>query len=78
MPRKSPKLVEVRARIAEARRIVDVQIGLVARLRASGKSTIEAEDLLNTYISGLAHLEAYGQKLREEASAKKGETKKAR
>ena len=78
MPRKSPKLVEVRARIAEARRIVDIQVGLVARLRALGKPTIEAEDLLNTYISGLAHLKAYGQKLREEATAKKGETKKKR
>jgi hypothetical protein len=54
MPRKSPKLAELRARIADARRMVDIQIGLVARLRAMGKPTLEAEDLLNTYISGLA------------------------
>ena len=47
MPRKSPKLVEVRARVAEARRIVDVQSGLVERLRAMAEPTLEAQDALN-------------------------------
>jgi hypothetical protein len=78
MPRKSPKLVEVRARVAEARRIVDVQSGMVERLRAMGEPTLEAQDALNTYTSGLKHLEAYELKLREDAKAKKGETKKRR
>jgi predicted RNA-binding Zn-ribbon protein involved in translation (DUF1610 family) len=44
MPRKRPKLIEVRARVAEARRIVDIQYGLVERLRAMGKPTLEAEE----------------------------------
>ncbi len=43
-----------------------------------GKTTLEAEDTLNTYISGLRRLEAYERKLREDAAAKKGETKKKR
>jgi DNA-directed RNA polymerase subunit RPC12/RpoP len=77
MPRKTPKLMEVRARIAEARRIVDVQIGLVARLRAMGKPTLEAEDLLNTYTSGLAHLQAYARTLREEANAKRARQRRS-
>ena len=72
------KLVEVRTRVAEARHIVDVQLGLVERFRATGEPTLEAEDALNTYASGLKHLEAYELKLREDAKAKKGETKKKR
>jgi hypothetical protein len=78
MPRKPPKLLEVKVQVAEARRIVDIQHGLVERLRAMGKPTVEAEYTLNTYTSSLKHLEAYELKLREEAKAKKGETKKKR
>ena len=78
MPRKSPKLAEVRARVAAARRIVDVQLVLVERLQATGERTLKAQGALNTYASGLKHLEAYELKLREDAKAKKGETKKKR
>ena len=78
MPRKPPKRMEVKARVAEAQRIVEGQHGLVERLRAMGKPTLEARETLNTYASGLKHLEAYELKLREEAKTKKGETKKKR
>jgi hypothetical protein len=78
MPRKLPKLVELTERVGDAQRIVDIQHGLVARLRAMGKPTLEAEDTLNTYMSWLRRLEAYERELREDAAAKKGETKKKR
>jgi hypothetical protein len=43
-----------------------------------GKSTLEADETLNTYTSSLRHLEAYESKLREDAAAKRAETKKKR
>ena len=35
-----------------------------------GKSTLEAQETLNTYTSGLRHLEAYESKLREDAAGR--------
>ena len=64
--------------LATLPRIVEVQSGLLEQLRAMGEPTLEAQDALNTYTSGLKHLEAYELKLREDAKAKKGETKKKR
>jgi hypothetical protein len=78
MPKKTPKHVLARARLAEARLILATQDALVRRLRSLGEPTLEAEEALQSYTSALRHLEAHELKLREEADAKKGETKKKR
>jgi hypothetical protein len=78
MPRKRPpklKSVLLADRIAEARRIIDAQQILLENLRVAGAPTHEAEGVLRTYASSLMHLLAYECKLKEEAEAKKGETK---
>jgi hypothetical protein len=46
------------------------------RLEAAGHPTSDAEQMLQTYLSMLEHLEAHEQKLREERRAKKTETRK--
>jgi hypothetical protein len=61
-----------------ARRIVANQHGLIARLKASGHSTVDAEGTLRMYISACKHLEDHEQKVRTEGKAKKRETKKPR
>ena len=76
MPRKKPKLSVLAERIATARRIIEAQQALLERLRVSGEPTYQAEAALRTYVSSLAHLLAHADKMREEALAKKGETKK--
>ena len=79
MPRKrplKPKLVLLADRIAEARRIIDAQQTLLEKLRVVGAPTHEAEGALQTYVSSLMHLLAHADKLRDEALAKKAETKK--
>jgi hypothetical protein len=76
MPRRNPKLIVASMRTAEARRAVDNQRGLIARLKVAGHPTSEAEQTLQTYLSILEHLEAHEQKLREERRAKKTSTKK--
>ena len=78
MPRKWPsktKLGLLADRIAEARRIINAQQTLLEKLRAAGAPTREAEGALRNYASSLMHLLAYERKLKEEAEAKKGETK---
>jgi hypothetical protein len=77
MPRKraKTKLALLSDQIAEARRIIDRQQTLLETLRVAGAPTHEAEGALRTYASSLMHLLAYEQKLKEEALAKKGETK---
>jgi hypothetical protein len=74
MPRKISKLRIVTLQLADARRIVAERQDLVAKLRAFGQPTIEAEATLRTYLSALTHLEAHESKLGAEAAAKKGET----
>ena len=76
MPRKSPKLKILGTRIADARRIIDAQQALLEKLRMNGEPTREAEGALRTYVSALMHLLAHEKKLKLEAQAKKGETKK--
>jgi hypothetical protein len=76
MPRKWPpktKLGLLADRIEEARRIIDAQQTLLEKLRVAGAPTREAEGALRTYASSLMHLLAHERK--EEAEAKKGETK---
>ena len=75
MPRKISKLRIVTLQLADARRIVAEQQALVTKLQAFGQPTIEAEAILRTYLSSLTHLETHESKLREEAAAKKGETR---
>jgi hypothetical protein len=72
---KKTKLALLSDQIAEARRIIEAQEALLETLRIAGAPTHEAEGALRTYASSLMHLLAYEQKLKEEALAKKGETK---
>jgi hypothetical protein len=78
MPRKKKptKLDVLRFRIADARSIIDAQQVLLETLRNYGEPTREAEAALRTYASALMHLLAHEERLRLEARAKKGETKK--
>jgi hypothetical protein len=77
MPKNKPKLAVLADRIATVRRIIDVQLTLLEKLRMDGEPSEEAEAALRTYTSSLAHLIAHADQLREEARAKKGETKKS-
>lgn len=78
MPRKQPKLILAAYRAAEARRIVANQHGLIAMLKSRGEPTIEAEGMLEVYLSSLKLLEDHQYKIRQDRKIKKGETKKAR
>lgn len=78
IPSKRPKLVVLAKRIAEVRRIVDQQQALLERLRISGQPTTDAEGVLRTYASSLTHLLDHARRMREDAQAKKGETKRSR
>ncbi len=78
MPRKQPKLILAAHRAAEARRIVARQRGLIAMLEAKGESSLDAEGMLELYLSSLKLLEDQEWKIRKERKAKKGETKKTK
>jgi hypothetical protein len=60
-------------RVAKAKRIVADQRVLIARLRAAGQPTLDAESSLQIYLSALKLLEAPEQRIREENKTKKGE-----
>ena len=74
--KKQPNLAMLADRIAEARRIIEVQQAQLVKLQASSQSTNEAEGALRIYVSSLLHLLAHAEKLQEEAKALKGETKR--
>jgi hypothetical protein len=78
MPRKKKptKLDVLRFRIADVRRIIDAQQAALEKRRRNGKPTDEAEAALRTYASALMQLLGHEERLRLEAQAKKGETKK--
>jgi hypothetical protein len=76
MPRKQPKLILAAHRAAEARRIVANQRGLIAMFKTKGESTLDAEGMLEVYLSSLKLLEDHEWKIRQEREAKKRETKK--
>jgi hypothetical protein len=76
MPRKHAKLALAAYRVAEARRIVASQRDLIAKLQALGRPTLDAERLLQSYLSALENLEGHERKVREDREAKKRETKK--
>ena len=76
MPKKQPKLILAAYRAAEARRFVANQRGLIAMLKSKGEPTVEAEGMLEVYLSSLKLLEDREYKIRQESKIKKGETKK--
>lgn len=76
MPRRSPQLILAIERATEARRIVARQQQLVEGLKASGKPTLEAEEILQLYVSALNALEDHERRLKEERKAKNRQSKK--
>ncbi len=78
MSKGDTKLVVAEGRTAEARQIVARQSELIAKLKASGQPTLDAERTLLTYISALKHLEAHAAIIRADVSARKHETRKGR
>ena len=57
-------LRRVEEHVAEARRIVQRQKGLIVRLRAAGVSTLDAQRVLWLLESNLRRLEEHGDRLR--------------
>ena len=65
MPKKQrPDLIQLEARIAIVRRVVANQQARIAALLAAGDSAIDAERILQMYLSSLRHLEDHGRKSR--------------
>ncbi len=78
MSKGDTKLIVAESRTAEARQIVTRQSELIAKLKASGQPSLDAEQTLLTYISAPKHLEAHEAIVRADANARKHETKKGR
>ena len=76
MPRKKPGSILAAQRTAKARQIVAAQHALIAKLKTSGKSTLDAERSLSTYVSSLKHLEDREREIKQSNKVKTGETKK--
>jgi hypothetical protein len=57
-------LRRVEEHVAEARRMVHQQKGLIVRLRAAGVSTLDAQRVLWLLESNLRRLEEHGDRLR--------------
>jgi hypothetical protein len=64
MPRRRLELVVLSQRIAAAQRIIADQQVLIAKLKAAGQPSIEAESALRSYLSSLRHLEDRARKIR--------------
>jgi hypothetical protein len=75
MPRKRFELIVAAQRLVKARRIVADQNELIARRKALGQPTLDAERALETYRSALKHLEDHESRVRNEGKAKKRERK---
>jgi len=71
MPRKHAALVVASQRVAEARRLIADQQGLIARLRALKQPTTDAEAMLQTYRSALRHLEDHEDKIKQDLKARR-------
>jgi hypothetical protein len=78
MPRKQPKLILAAYRGAEARRIVAHQRGLIAMLQAKGESIVNAEGMLDVYLSRSNCLRIRSGKSGKNGKQKKSETKKTK
>ena len=71
MPRTPPLLIVAATRLARAREIVTNQHALIAKLRALGQPSEDAEKSLQSYESSLRHLEEHESKLRAEFRRKR-------
>jgi len=78
MPRKEAKLIVAAQHPAQARRIVANQRVLIATLKAKGEPTVDAEGVLEVYLSSHKLLEDHEWEIRKERKAKKRETKKSK
>jgi len=76
MPRKKPGLILAAQRTAKARQIIAAQHALIVKLKTSGKSTLDAERSLSTYVSSLKHLEDCGREVKQSDKVKTAATKK--
>jgi hypothetical protein len=76
MQRKRPGLILAAQRTAKARQIVAAQHALIVKLKTSGKSTLDAERSLSTYVSSLKHLKDREREIKLSDKVKTGETKK--
>jgi hypothetical protein len=65
-------IVAVR-RGAGARRIVSAQAKLIRRLKAAGEPTLDAEQMLGTFVSALQHLEDHKRRIAEGRNLAKSE-----
>jgi hypothetical protein len=74
MPRRSPDMVRAVSRATEGRRAVVGQ--LVETLKASGKPSRDAEDVLQTCISALELLERHERRFLEERREKARQARK--
>ena len=63
-------------RTAKAGRIVAAQHALIVKLKTSGKSTLDAERSLSTYVSSLKHLEDREREVKQSDKVKTAATKK--
>jgi hypothetical protein len=57
-------LHRIEEHVAEARRLVHQQKGLITRLRAAGVDTWNAQEILSLLESNLRRFEEYGDRLR--------------
>jgi hypothetical protein len=76
MSKGDAKFVVAEGRTPEARQIVSRQSELIAKLKASGQPSLDAERALLTYMSALKHLEAHEAVVRADVNARKHEIKK--
>jgi hypothetical protein len=76
MPRKKPGLILATQRTAKARQIVAAQHALIVKLKTSGKSTLDTERSLSTYVSSLKHLEDREREVKQSDKVKTAATKK--
>jgi hypothetical protein len=76
MSKGDAKFVVAEGRTPEARQIVSRQSELIAKLKASGQPSLDAERALLTYMSALKHLEAHEAVVRADVNARKHEPKK--
>ena len=74
--RKKTKFIVAAHRVAEARRIVADQHELIMTLKASGRPTLEAEQVLQTYLSALSTLRITSAELEKQTKPKRVKPKK--
>jgi hypothetical protein len=71
MPPKVPTLIALRRRLAEVRRIVTNQRTRIAKLKAAGRRTEAADEILLGYASWLRRLEQREEQLKQKPKTRK-------